>query len=604
MSLEYRNFKSFLDTKVLSDLEEIKKKMNNHFVDCSTLNENFQTVIEDGITSSNDIQYKALKLIELIPDNVEKGRAVNYLRKMIEESIKNVDSIFKRRSHNCDLKNFVKNHTVSHSNIRNKIFEYVIKGNVNITRIKNNISSHKIRIDIIDKILAYQVYDKNDKTTQIIYMPKHPDVEDHPKSVSDSKEYIKNNPDKIAIIDYKHNKNRSVYLQTAREWINDFNSIENFKPTTVMEIDYKKYIFVINKVNVTKNNKLVLYISTKEIKFVGKVKYSNSVIKKIPTGIYKNVRFDIDDVEVYGNSIGCHPFKQSVSENMSNMECFCPKDSKVTTIHTSFDITYIDYCRDYCRSDHPYLTAGLCYSGCNRGENDYPVGVFCWTHNYVNIFGKYLDFPYAAGYGKDGYAPRSFVWGNSEGYICWNRSQTDLRYCVKCDASTDIYPTNYCTVKTGNYCCPNGASCPPIPPPPFPKLYFCYKDNKSIPYNEISVVIFNKTATYNLQDFTYTDRNIPIIYEISDMNSKTKAIITDNTTLTINIEGGGGFCIVTATQGGSDSCVYGIDSFESFCLLRSSVKFEWVETLSVKEICNNYYPTDDDAYYRCLEAYG
>jgi hypothetical protein len=441
-----------------------------------------------------------------------------------------------------------------------------MKGNVNITRIKNIYkSTHKIIVDV-NKILAYQVHDNNDKTTQIVYMPQHHDVKDHPTSVSESKEYIKNNPDKVAIIDYKHNKNRNVYLQTVREWINDFNSIENFNPTTVMEIDYKKYIFVINKVNATKNNKLVLYISTKEIKLVGKVKYSNSVIKKIPTGNYKNVRFDIDDFEAYGNSVGCHPFKESISRKMSNIECFCPNESKVTTMHWMFgtDITYIDYCRDDCRSGYS-LGGGICW-------------------------------------GKNSYAPRSFEWNDSEGYLCWNKNQTDLRYCaIGKGVSADETPSDVCDVDTdiANYCCPSGASCPPLPsPPPLPYLYFIGPNTSTITGN-----MLNNQTKYDLNEYTIASRtNIEITYEISDFDSNTKATLT-GTILTVNNSQNNGYCTIIAKQGKDGGCTNANISLYSNCYLQYSITFRWTPARPEQIRCEQY-SSDPDRYWACTEGIG
>ena len=608
MSLELQNFKYFFDTKVLQHLREIEKKINNQHINCSTLKEDFQKFLEskndNNTTSSNvnNIRYEAFKLFELISKNDEKREATDYSRKIIEEHAKNIDSIFKRMSHNCDLENFVKNHTVSHSNIRSKKFEYIMKGNVNITRIKNIYkSTHKIIVDV-NKILAYQVHDNNDKTTQIIYMPEHHDVKDHPTSVSESKEYIKNNPDKVAIIDYKHNKNRNVYLQTVREWINDFNSIENFNPTTVMEIDYKKYIFVINKVNATKNNKLVLYISTKEIKLVGKVKYSNSVIKKIPTGNYNNVRFDIDDFEVYGNSVGCHPFKQSVSEKMSNMECFCPNESKVTTLKNTFDITYIDYCRDDCRSGYS-LEGGSCWEGCNRSEDDFSFGLCCYKHNYVYVWGIYIgDFATKpAGYCKNWYVPRSFTWNDSEGYLCWNKNQTNLRYCTTSkEFSTDETPSDVCDVNTviANYCCPSGASCPPLPPPPpLPYLYFIGPNISTITGN-----MLNNQTKYDLNEYTSASRtNIEITYEISDFDSNTKATLT-GTILTVNNSQNNGYCTITAKQGNDGACNNDISLYYN-CYLEYSITFRWTPARPEQIKCQEY-SSDSDRYWDCVEGKG
>jgi ubiquitin len=60
-----------------------------------------------------------------------------------------------------------------------------------------------------------------------------------------------------------------------------------------MEICYDRYVFVIKKTKINKNNKVVFYISTKEIRVDNKLKK----MIQIPTGNkYKNVHFAIDPI--------------------------------------------------------------------------------------------------------------------------------------------------------------------------------------------------------------------------------------------------------------------------------------------------------------------
>lgn len=96
------------------------------------------------------------------------------------------------------------------------------------------------------------------------------------------------------------NDSRSVYYQKAKQWVNDFNSLNAylkktldkplFTPTTVMEIGKKKYIFVINEAKINRKGRVVFKVSTEEIKLSG------GASKKIPQCMFCNVRFDIDDI--------------------------------------------------------------------------------------------------------------------------------------------------------------------------------------------------------------------------------------------------------------------------------------------------------------------
>ncbi len=93
------------------------------------------------------------------------------------------------------------------------------------------------------------------------------------------------------------NGDRSVSLVNAKDWVEQFkivnsnNSIRSYKPTTVVEIDNKKYVTVITKAEF-KNKKVIFHTSTDDVEFNSKkIKKMN----KLPKGEFYNVRFDIDD---------------------------------------------------------------------------------------------------------------------------------------------------------------------------------------------------------------------------------------------------------------------------------------------------------------------
>jgi hypothetical protein len=114
-----------------------------------------------------------------------------------------------------------------------------------------------------------------------------------------------------------------------------------FTPTTVMEIDNNKYVFVINNV-VVKNGKVIFKVSTKDIN------YGNlSKLSKISKGHFKNVRFDIDSktwyiaqscTQLFG--VGsctpgqCYQWK-SVYVSDTSDEFVCPNDDGLITSFNS-----------------------------------------------------------------------------------------------------------------------------------------------------------------------------------------------------------------------------------------------------------------------------
>ena len=89
------------------------------------------------------------------------------------------------------------------------------------------------------------------------------------------------------------NSSRVIINDTDRKWQERLIAEQKrtgFAPTTIMEIGDCKWAFVITNAYFNKN-KLVLDVSTKEI-----VNLSKTVKTKLPLGIHKNVRMDIDSV--------------------------------------------------------------------------------------------------------------------------------------------------------------------------------------------------------------------------------------------------------------------------------------------------------------------
>ena len=94
------------------------------------------------------------------------------------------------------------------------------------------------------------------------------------------------------------NGDRSVFLLRAKDWVEQFNIVnsnsdvsKSFTPTTVIEIDNKKYVTVITNAEF-KNKKVIFHMSTDDVKFNSK---KMKKMNKLPKGEFYNIRFDIDD---------------------------------------------------------------------------------------------------------------------------------------------------------------------------------------------------------------------------------------------------------------------------------------------------------------------
>jgi len=87
------------------------------------------------------------------------------------------------------------------------------------------------------------------------------------------------------------NNHRNVYNLKASDWVRvAFPSPPGnppFQPTTVMELDLSRFVFVITNAKV-KHKKVVFTVSVKEID------HKTTPLTQIPIGSFRNVRFDID----------------------------------------------------------------------------------------------------------------------------------------------------------------------------------------------------------------------------------------------------------------------------------------------------------------------
>ena len=392
----------------------------------------------------------------------DKELATDYRKQQITHFISsNVHehsiSTLKEKAFQSNLEKIRKN--PSRPSKSHRSYDHIVKGDCTIKKIKNNKNySHKITLYNTGSFLEYQVYHQKG-VVPITHMPVYPNNTNHPTSFADAKRYIEENAENVITVNHEINNDRDVNLINGKEWVKYFNDIIGFTPTTVMEINYDKYVFVIKKTKINKNNKVVFYISTKEIQTDTKLKK----MTKIPTGKkYKNVRFDID----YGQGItgeACNG-----GGTISGIStCYCPAGSHITTMGAN----WIDLCINDCASGWTDV-AGVCwgstYYGCQSGCSN--VLGCCWDGWIA------CRHPNCSGPKVESYIPSSFVWIASDGYYCNNYGynfsnsyKDDLGKVLTRDGPCgERKPAcwnasnsdKYCCVEEGKeMCCPPGSNC-------------------------------------------------------------------------------------------------------------------------------------------------
>ena len=290
--------KSKISSLVLSKQDLLDPELNykNYFHDVSALR--FETVNSEEFLEFKSENEKGL---EMLPPN-DKQNAINDTNQQVTQLIihhidKYASTKLYEKKFESHFKEFIKNPPRISSSHRS--YDQVVKGDCAIIKIKNNNNcSHKIIFHKIGKFLQYQVYDPKG-VVPITYLPIDLNTINNPIKYNEALKYIEENPEKMITIKHEINKDRDVKLINGKEWVSYFNSKLDFTPTTVMEICYDRYVFVIKKTKINKNNKVVFYISTKEIRIDNKLKK----MIQIPTGNkYKNVHFAIDPIDDASNS--------------------------------------------------------------------------------------------------------------------------------------------------------------------------------------------------------------------------------------------------------------------------------------------------------------
>ena len=137
------------------------------------------------------------------------------------------------------------------------------------------------------------------------------------------------------------NGDRSVFLLRAKDWVEQFkivnsnnsNNSIHFTPTTVIEIDNKKYVTVITNAEF-KNKKVIFHMSTDDVKFNSK---KMKKMNKLPKGEFYNVRFDIDD----GGGVNSYCVDSCSGNAVVGATC-SQQCSGATNCFNAFETTYPD----------------------------------------------------------------------------------------------------------------------------------------------------------------------------------------------------------------------------------------------------------------------
>ena len=460
------NLKEFFRKNVFSHFDDIKEKLEEKLVNdtCWDKNDIQQFLYESLVVHPKINEYKSTykNLHTLITDENEQEDFKTDIEQKFKGKMGEFNELIEKHAKLC-IKNKFSQYSLNNPKYNNsklpesekkptlkidpilkgtRSFDQVVRGNVKI--IKKNNSNYKITFYKITKFLQYQVWDEAG-SERVQYFPRYND--NHPRNTDEAKQYMTTFSDNVEHLDVPTNVDRDVVLKNAKEWVVYFNSIQNFTPTTVMEIGNNKYIFVIKKVKINKNDKIVFYVSTKEIHYPTKMK----CMKKIPTNKkYKRVRFDID----YG---------QSTSGSIDgDAVLWCPNNTYITTIVGPS----IGYCMFDCDSGYSHK-AGECYTGCdNSGTIGYEstnpescvgggcagcweVLPCCWKCAYDSLGTCWPWSPCC----PNGYIPTSIKYGtNNAGYSCSNGDNID-----DCISATNV--NNSCPIgKFADYCCPPGTT--------------------------------------------------------------------------------------------------------------------------------------------------
>ena len=364
-----QSYKLFIDTRLDELSATVKNKIRNEIKVTENLVSDVHDLINFYLNDSEEVKnlQKLIIPLERSLGVIERKTAIDYKNDTIHRVIKECRILaFEKQILEKKIKKY-------RPSSQSRLYDQVVKGNVKIVKIKNKSEySHKITFHKIGKFLMYQVWDPKG-IVEMTHLPRYPGNQNHPREFKEAQKYITENPDKVIILNYEINDDRDVMFKNGKEWVASFNNIPNFTPTTVMEIGYKKYIFVIKKTEMNKNDKVVFYISTKEIHVVDD---KSKKMKKIPKGEYKNVRFDIDS---YGNGISysCNGTEAGTST------CWCPPGSSISAL----DGFWPTYCIEECNDGYSDI-CGICSNECSCKclLKTYPAIRFEWGNSNGGYF--------------------------------------------------------------------------------------------------------------------------------------------------------------------------------------------------------------------------
>ena len=332
-------------------------------------------------------------------------------------------------------------------------YDQIVKGDVKIVKTTKYNSEYKIVFKKAGKFLVYQVWDNRD-SIETFYAPNHKGV-----NSKELKQYIENNPEEVIKVKklVTLNDDRNVRLLTAKKWVMNFEKLnDTFKPTTVMSIGNKKYVFVINNAIINSNDEPVFYISTKEIKVKNNKMKS---MTKIPCGkLYKDVRFDIDSYSVL----------QGLYDSTTLLTFYCPPGSFATSFSATISSQVSNLvCMSICSSDYN-MNAGLCYPDCSLWSTShvcYSAGC-CWSWYWSTSFwGVSLKIYFICSC-DNALSKTAKLWGGEEyGFAClplqYGSTSGECQDSSSLTVEYDFGPNtgnntcNYDSDDSGGYCIPS-----------------------------------------------------------------------------------------------------------------------------------------------------
>ena len=270
-------------------------------------------------------------------------------------------------------------------------FDQVLSSDVKIKKLNNSNKEYKITFSKknISKVLMYQVWSS---TSAALNSNREVKEMEATKWVNAAFPKVENGsvpPDCNAIALYA-----PVICQNGKKYSNsslagcagqtNCTPYVPFTPTCVMELrddegdegKSKKHVFVINNAKFNKHGHVVFYVSSKYID----PNSTNKIIKKlkkIPTGEFHNVRFDIDSTPDFDN---CSTLYNDIVQYFSN--AFAPSISVNTVCNNDVNV-----CINNIQGSYPNIPYNDINTFCTGAKTiDDASTAYSWYNNFSQAY--------------------------------------------------------------------------------------------------------------------------------------------------------------------------------------------------------------------------